>query len=112
MKVLIILLLLMASGCGYASRGNILVGQAKRLVHLTPIVCDDRIDGDVSFGVMRNGAGSVSKKDLWVTIPNAADQKTFNDAASQGGLVELTYDVKRFTWCWCDHIVTSVKVVQ
>lgn len=112
MKSVLLIGLLFLSGCGYSSKGNELVGQAKKVVNQTPILCEERSDADISLGVMRNGVGSMSTQDLWLTVPNEADKKLLTEAASQGLLVKVNYDIKRWTWCWEDHIVTSVELVK
>lgn len=112
MKYAIIILALALSSCGYSSRENEMIGQVKKVSHETPILCDDRADADISLGILRNGVGSMSSQDVWVTVPNESDRKTLKDANESGALVKIKYDVKRVTWCWHDHIVTSVEVVK
>lgn len=100
-------------GCiGYSSTDNELVGQPKKVLHQTPIVCDERYDLDMSLGVMRDGVGSMSQQDVVLTVPNSNDVKTLTKAVADGKLVRVRYDIKRFVWCWNDHIVRSVEVVD
>ena len=104
---------LIFSGClGYSARENELTGQVKKVVSRTPIVCSDRVDTDISLGVMRNGVGSMSTEDQWFTVPNQADQELLRKASESGALVKVTYDVIRITWCWEDHVVTHVEFLQ
>ena len=112
MRWISFILLLTITGCGYTSRTNEMTGQAKKVVNQTPIVCDNRVDAEVSLGVMRNGVGSMSTEDKWFTVPDKKDQAVLKDAAEKGAIVKVIYDVKRFTWCWEDHIVTKVEIVQ
>jgi hypothetical protein len=98
--------------CGYASVGNEVVGQPKKVVHQTPILCDDRTDLDLSLGVMRDGVGSMSTQDLWLTVPNESDAATLQGAVERGQLVKVRYDERRFTWCWEEHVVRSVEVLS
>lgn len=100
------------TGCGYSSKNNESIGQPKKVVNLTPILCNDRVDVDVSLGVMRGGVGSMSTEDLWLTVPHDSDQKLLTEAAAKGKLVKVNYDVKRLTWCWSDHIVTRVEILN
>lgn len=111
-SLFLVALVFAVSGCGYSSRNNEVVGQAKKVVNLTPILCSDRIDTDISLGVMRNGVGSMSTQDAWFTVPKESDQKLLNDAASAGKLVKVNYDVKRWVWCWQDHIITHVEILK
>ena len=107
-----IILCLCLTGCGFASRSNTLSGQVKKLVHETPLLCEDYTNVDVSLGVMRNGVGSVSKEDMWLTVASRDDAKLLEGAAKSGQIVDITYDVKRFNWCWKEREVTSVTVEQ
>jgi hypothetical protein len=115
MKLINIILLFSLTffvACGYSAKDNTVVGQAKKLMHKTPIVCDERFDGDLSLGVMNNGVGSMSTQDQWFTMGNPEAKKAYEQAVDKGSIVKLTYDVKRWTWCWEDHIVNKVEVIK
>jgi hypothetical protein len=112
MKSVLLIGLLFLSGCGYSARDNQLTGQVKGIIHQTPIFCNERFDGDISLGVMRNGVGSMSTADVAVTVKNEADVELLRRASESGALVKVTYDVKRWTWCWQDHIVTKAELVK
>lgn len=94
--------------CGYSSKGNELVGQVKKVVARTPIVCDDFREVDVSLGVLRNGGGSMSKEDVELYVTNEADVPLLKRAAEEGFPVKVGYDIKRVVWCVPDHWLTSV----
>jgi hypothetical protein len=111
-NTLVILSLIVVAGCGYSARENELTGQVKRVVHQTPILCSERSDLDISLGVMRNGVGSVSTQDVYLTVLNPNDVVLLNKAASEGSLVTIKYDIKRFTWCWENYIVTHVDLLK
>lgn len=111
MKFLVLSLLVLA-GCGYSSKDNELTGQVKRVGKLTPMLCDPWTTVDVSLGLMRNGTGSVSKEDLFLTVTSADDEKALKAAAELGTPVKITYNVKRFTWCTEDHFVTKVELLK
>jgi hypothetical protein len=102
----------MLSGCGYSAVDNEFAGQVKKVVHQTPIFCAERYDTDISLGVLRNGVGSMSQEDVWLTVPNQDDQKLLKQAAETGQIVKVKYDVYRVTWCWQDHVVRGVELTK
>lgn len=110
--VFVLAMLLMLSSCGYSSRQNELIGQVKKVSHLTPILCGDRVDTDISLGVMRNGVGSMSAQDVWLTVENPDDVKALATANESGELVKITFDEKRTTLCRRNEIVTKVEIVK
>jgi hypothetical protein len=99
------------TGC-YSSRDNELVGQPKKVVNVTPILCSDRSDLDISLGVLRNGVGSMSTADEWLTVQRQQDVDTLNKAVVDGKLVRVKYDVHRFAWCWNNNVVSDVQILQ
>lgn len=111
MKKLIAITIL-AAACGMQSADNEAVGQVKKVIKETPLVCPDYTEVDVSLGVMRNGVGSLSKEDVSFAIDNAETAKigTLKKAAESGAIVRLTYDVKRVSWCWPDHRLVDVAI--
>lgn len=108
----IMICLLLLSGCGYTSRNNELVGQVKKVVNNTPVLCPDYVDSDVSLGVLRNGVGSMSSEDVWLTVYDHGFMKILQDANASGALVKIKYDVLRFTWCVEPRVVTDIEVVK
>lgn len=110
MKRLLILCLFTA--CGYSSKANEVVGQVKKVIAKTPIICDDFSEIDVSMGVLRNGVGSVSKEDLILWSDKPEIVKALKDAAASGQIVNVTYDAKRLTYCVPEDIVTKVEIVD
>lgn len=112
MKRFLILATLALTACGYSARDNEMIGQVKKVARQTPIFCDDRVDADISLGVMRNGVGSMSAQDVWITVPNKEDQELMKRANESGELVKITFDDKRWTWCWHNDIVSKVELVK
>ena len=111
-KILIIAATAIAlSGCGYSSRDNEVIGQVKRVMNNTPMICGDYYDADISMGVMRNGVGSVSKEDMWVVIPGDKVAE-FKKLAESGEPVKVVYDIKRLAFCTTDHVARSIEVVK
>ena len=108
---LVVLLSLILVGCGRSSVDNEMIGQPKKLIRRTPILCFNRTDLDISLGVLRNGVGSVSTADELLTVPREEDRKTLARAIEAGQLVKLHYDVYRITFCWQDHAVTDVEIL-
>lgn len=100
-------------GCwGNSAIDSELVGQPKKVIHVTPMFCEDRNDLDISLGVMRNGVGSMSTQDVFMTIPNRTDADTLTTAVAEGKVVKIHYDTKRFAWCWNEEVVKSVEVLE
>lgn len=99
------------ASCGYSGRDMEMIGQVKRVMHNTPIICSDFDDADISLGVMRGGVGSMSTQDVWVVV-DKEQGKILKDAAASGALVKVTVDVKRFAFCTEDHFVTNVEVLN
>lgn len=111
-SVFLIALALVLSSCGYSSRNSELIGQVKNVSNETPLLCHNRVDADISLGIMRNGVGSMSKEDVWLTVPNAADQDLLKRANESGELVKVTYDIARVNWCWKNVVVSKVEIVK
>jgi hypothetical protein len=103
---------LVLSGCGYSACDNDMIGQVKKVVHNTPLICPDYNGADISLGVMRNGVGSMSTEDVWVTVPDRYLFDALKNASASGAVVKITFDVKRLTICIDDHIVTGVEVLK
>ena len=112
MKIAILALAVLVSGCGFESVDNEMMGQVKRVHHETPIFCPDYDDADVSLGIMRNGVGSMSTQDVIVKLSSRAQVDTFMAAASSGKLVKIKYRVKRLAICTTDNYVDDVAIVE
>lgn len=104
--------MLILYGCGYSSMDNELIGQAKKVVHHTPLIfCEPYYEVDVSLGVFRNGIGSASKEDVWLYIPNPEHVKVLQHAVETGAVVKIRYDVKRMTLCVDNNFLRAVDIV-
>jgi hypothetical protein len=101
-----------ARTCGYTSRDNELIGQAKKIHHHTPIICPDFDDADISLGVMRNGVGSMSTQDMWLNVTNHADYDLLLKAIADGDIVKVRYDTYRATTCINENTITHVEIVK
>lgn len=111
-KLFLFSFLVAICGCGYSSVDNELICQPKKIFHQTPIVCPNRNDVDISMGVMRDGVGSMSSHDIYLTVPNPKDLQTLETAIADGKLVKIHYNDYRFTWCQHTETVTSVEIVD
>lgn len=111
MKYIIFVLPFLVS-CGYSSVGTDMVGQVKRVMNKTPILCNDRVDLDLSLGVLRNGVGSMSSEDATATIHNPSDIELLKKAQEDGSAVKVTYNLKRWTWCEDERQVTKVEILK
>lgn len=111
-KALLVLALAASlSACGNTSTDNEVVGQVKRVVNKTPIVCPNYTLADISMGVIRNGGGNLSKEDLWVVIPEK-DAPKFKKLAESGETIKVTYDVTRWAWCKPAERLTTVDAIK
>lgn len=111
-KIIICLGLLTLIGCGYSSTENEVVGQIKKVVHNTPLICPNYFDIDLTLGVMKNGTGSMSTQDQWYYVEDKSLIKKLKEANETGAIVKVKYDVKRFAFCVSNHFLTDVEVVE
>lgn len=112
-KALMLAPLILLGGCwGHSSSDNTIIGQVKKVKRMTPLICDDRTDVDVSLGVMRNGVGSMSTQDMWLTVANPATLAALNYAADNGTPVQITYDTARKNLCWQEEELTAVQYIK
>lgn len=104
--------LVLLAACGFSSADNEAVGQVKKVVKKTPLVCGDYIEADISLGVMRNGVGSLSKEDVELAVDKSETETiaTLKHAAETGAIVKFTYDVRRLAMCWPDHWLVAVTL--
>lgn len=101
------------AGCfGNSASDNTVIGQVKKVKHVTPLICADRFDVDVSLGVMRNGVGSMSTQDMWLTVSSPEQIAAFTAASDTGAPVEITYDTPRLAWCWQDEWAKAIKTIK
>ena len=100
------------SGCGLSSRNNEVIGQVKRVISQTPIVCPDRTDVDLSLGVIKNGVGSMSSQDKYFTVNSSDALDVLKKANESGAIVKITYNERRLTWCQEDAEVTKAELVN
>lgn len=111
MKNFLLIATVLAAGCGQSSVDNELTGQVKRVKHVTPIICGNYSEVDVSLGVLRNGVGSMSKEDIWLLVEDKDQVTLLEKAAKDGDIVKVTYDVQRLTFCVPDHTLKTVEIV-
>lgn len=98
--------------CGYSSQQNDMVGQVKKLISRTPLICPDYTEVDVSMGVLRGGNGSVSKEDLVLFVKNPSDLPTLKQAAENADIVKITYNDYRASICTPEEELTSVQITK
>ena len=99
------------TGCGYSAKENEAVGQVKKLVEHTPIVCGDYTEVDISLGALRDGNGSMSREDIELRVNDANDRALLKSAAETGVIVKVTYDIERLVLCGPKIILTSVELL-
>jgi hypothetical protein len=106
------MLSLMLCGCGNSAIDGELIGQAKKVTNVTPLLCPDYVAFDVSLGVMRNGTGSMSTQDVWFTVRPSVDIRLLKEAVDKGALVRVKYDRRRLAICTEDNILNAMEVVR
>lgn len=111
-SVFLVVLFLVLASCGYSSKNSELIGQVKKVVLETPLICDDRMLVDISLGVIRNGVGSMSKEDVFLSVLTDNDLKTLKSANETGALVKITFDEKRVTLCLENKQITKVEIIK
>ncbi len=111
-KTLLFLALATLTGCGYTSRDTEAVGQAKRIIRNTPILCSEFVELDLSLGVMRNGVGSMSSQDININLTDKDQIALAQKAVESGALVKVTYDKQRLNFCTEGRWATKVELVQ
>lgn len=112
MKTILFLAFLFLGGCGYSSRDSEMTGQIKKVVQVTPIICPDRHDIDISLGVIRGGVGSMSAQDEWLTVVNDSALAVLKEANETGALVKIIYSKQRVAICQHDLVVTHAEFVK
>lgn len=112
MKKIILIAAMALNACGYDQVDSEAIGQVKKVANMTPILCGNRTDVDISLGVIRNGVGSVSSQDMWLTVRDKANVEILKKANESGQLVKIKYDVARLEWCWNKRELTSVEIIK
>ncbi len=105
---------LLLSGCGYVGREGEMIGQAKKLVRTTNLICPDYMSFDISLGVLQGGTGSMSTHDIWLTVRSDVDIKPLKAAVDAGAIVRVRYDEPRMFSKFCNDgfIMTGFELVQ
>lgn len=115
MKIAMIVIGLFVAGCGYKQIDGELIGQVKKVIRVTPLLCPEYVSADISLGVLRGGVGSMSTQDVWVVV-DKTHEKIFRNASENGKIVKVKYDVKRFggnyVVCTPDHFATFIDYVD
>lgn len=110
-KIILFVFCSLLVACGNVSQNNELVGQPKRLHNVTPILCPNRVDLDISMGFVKDGVGSMSTQDLFLTVPNQADVDLLKKAIEDRRLIKIHYNEARFTICSHEEYVTQVEIL-
>jgi hypothetical protein len=112
-KIAGILAALALCGCGNSSVDGTLTGQVKKITNVTPMFCSPYTAVDVSMGVMRNGTGSMSVQDEWMTIGDRVDNVTIemlDRAARDGSIIDVTFNTRRLPFCTEEYILTNAAL--
>lgn len=98
------------TGCGYSAVDGELIGQAKKITHVTPLICPDYMSFDISLGVMQNGTGSMSTQDVWLTVYDPQDLALMERAVADASIVRVRYSVRRWAVCTDDDVMTHIEI--
>ena len=90
---------------------NQAVGQVQTVKNVTPILCPDYKEVDLSLGVMKNGVGSFSKKDMTFYVTNNESIATAQSAQASGRLVRVTYNTPRIVICKAPYTATKIETL-
>lgn len=103
--------LILLTGCGYSATNSQMIGQIKKVMHNTPLICRDFDDLDLSLGVMRNGTGSMSSQDVWINLTPELLVKA-NHYFDTGSLVKITYNTERLVFCVNSRTATNIEEIK
>lgn len=112
--LLTIPLILALTGCGRVAVDGEMIGQAKKVVRTTNLICPDYLSFDISLGVMQGGTGSMSTHDLWLTVQPGVDTKELKAAVDSAAIVRVTYDQTRMFSGFCNdgYLMTGFEIVK
>ena len=111
-RLIVLVGALALAGCGFSATDSEMIGQVKKVMHNTPLICPEYMDVDLSMGVMRNGVGSMSSEDTWLVVTNSDHLKLLKEANESGQLVKIKYDTYRVTLCTSEKYVRDVQLVK
>jgi hypothetical protein len=111
-KIIMIIALLALSACGYSQVESEAIGQVKKVANMTEILCPRRVDVDISLGIMRDGVGSMSSQDVWLTVKDPKHVVILKKANESGKLVKFKYDVARYNFCWEQKELIDVEILK
>ena len=98
--------------CGNTQKDVETIGQVKRITFVTPLIWPSFKYVDISFGVMRNGVGSMSTEDVWIVVSDKTQENILKNAAETGQLVKAVYNKTRFPLLYPANRLESVEVVK
>ncbi len=108
-------MLFLASSCGYSSVENEAVGQVKKVMNRTPILCPNYKVADIIIGsqqalYIQNASGAAPHTMIVIT---SEQDKILREASEKGKTVKFTYDEKRLVFCTeSDHFMNSVEMIN
>lgn len=112
MKKTILILSLFLTACGYSAKESEVIGQVKKVVNVTPLICSDRNEIDLSLGVIRGGVGSMSSEDIFMNVSDPTSLATLKAANETGSLVKVIYNTYRVAFCQEPKQVVRVELVK
>ena len=98
------------AGClGDQSVDNELIGQVKKVQHVTPLLFPEYNRADVSLGIVQNGTGSMSQEDIWFWVQKDTDLAKLKEASETGAIVKIKYNSARIRLYGPEPYVVSVE---
>lgn len=111
-SLVIAVIALVVSGCGYSSLEGEMVGQVKSVSHTSNLLCADYDRAFISLGVFRNGVGSMSTQDVGVWMPDSRVTQVMREAARAGAIVRLQKKTYRNNFCKEDHEISVAEILK
>lgn len=96
---------LLLSSCGNSATDIELTGQLKAAGVATNLICPDYFYLDMSMGVIKDGTGSVSKDDIFVTLYGRQEYKKYQELAKVGAIITVHANMRRAAFCTETYIM-------
>ena len=108
-----LLLALCCASCGLAARDSGVVGSVLGVQHQKPLTpyCNEYTWARISLGSMNEGSGAIGVEIHDFLTPQQFEE-TLLLAAKRGKRVAITYDQKRFSWCYPEALITGVEIIK
>lgn len=108
MNLKILSFILLFTNCGYIEQNNIGIGQVKKIIKNTPIICPDYKVVNIAFGSLESGI--ISNTNDYYVIDDK-QQEILEKAQYNQKIIKFVYNVKRVAICkQTKNIITDIVV--